>query len=326
RLEKRFGPMLVSMAGAFFLSTGYFIASISQGNFIILCLGVGIPCGIGTGCSYVCCLVVPTKNFPEHKGLATGISVAGFGAGAILLTTIVKSILATTPSISVLEIFRILALIYGLVIFSCSFLLYYAKQMESLTDQKIQVNFSDRRLWVLFATMFTGTFAGLLIIGNAKLIALSMNYLEETATLSITLLSLGNMSGRVFWGYMLDKIGIDKALALAYSILFVSTLALNFIAPSVILLNVSLVAIGIGFSSNFVLFAAKTTQLFGADKLGYIYPYIFLAYGIAGVIGPFVGGWLFDLNQNYTLAIFISGFMTLLGGGLYQSRVKMMRV
>jgi OFA family oxalate/formate antiporter-like MFS transporter len=265
-------------------------------------------------------LVVPAHNFPDHKGLATGIAVGGFGAGAILLTYVVKFMLAAAPDSTVLELFRLIGISYAIVIsISIIFLRFNTKPNIPVSETSIpSFSFTDPRFIILFVTMFAGTFAGLLILGNAKPLALSLGYNEEVATLSITLLAIGNMSGRVFWGWLLDKIGVDKSLLYAYFILFFAIVLVSFVSPSEWMLNVVLVLVGLGFSSNFVLFAGKTAQIYGIDKLGLIYPFIFLAYGIAGVIGPFVGGWLFDINQNYSLALLISGGMTLFGLILYQ--------
>ncbi len=320
KFQKKFGPQLTASLGVICLFLGYILAYYSQGNFLILSLSIGGLCGIGTGFCYVCCLVVPAHNFPDHKGLATGIAVGGFGAGAILLTYVVKFMLAAAPDSTVLELFRLIGISYAIVIsISIIFLRFNTKPNIPVSETSIpSFSFTDPRFIILFVTMFAGTFAGLLILGNAKPLALSLGYNEEVATLSITLLAIGNMSGRVFWGWLLDKIGVDKSLLYAYFILFFAIVLVSFVSPSEWMLNVVLVLVGLGFSSNFVLFAGKTAQIYGIDKLGLIYPFIFLAYGIAGVIGPFVGGWLFDINQNYSLALLISGGMTLFGLILYQ--------
>jgi OFA family oxalate/formate antiporter-like MFS transporter len=323
KLEKRFGPRPIALAGGIFLFMGYYLAYMSGGDFTLLCFAIGGLCGLGTGCGYVCCLVTPAKNFPDNKGLATGVAVGGFGAGAILLTTIVKGLLASNPDTTVLELFKFIGLVYGAIILVCSLFLSYDKsgQITAVMAEESFV-FSDIRFIILFVTMFAGTFAGLLILGNAKPIALSLGYSEGIATFSITLLAIGNMTGRVLWGWVLDKIGVDKTLFISYLILLGATIMISFMAPSEMLLNVVLVFVGLGFSANMVMFASKTAQIYGVNKLGIIYPYVFLAYGIAGVIGPFVGGWLFDINQNYSLALMISTIMTVIALILYQSTLK----
>lgn len=321
KLEKKYGPKTIAFVGGICLFSGYFLAYLSQGNFILLCLGIGGFCGIGTACCYVCCLVVPAKNFPSHKGFSTGIAVGGFGAGAILLSFVVKTLLANNTGITVLALFKYIALAYGGIVLIFSLLLQYPKN-ETVANNSTKFNIYDSNFIVLFFTMFAGTFAGLLILTNAKPIVISYGYDENIATLSISLLAIGNMSGRVIWGLFLDKIGVDKTLYIAYLIMISATFLLNFMPMSENVLYVILVLIGLGFSSNMIVFAGKTVQLYGVDKLGIIYPYIFLGYGIAGVIGPLVGGFLFDIFKNYHLALSISGVMSLIGLIVYASFVN----
>lgn len=318
RLEKRWGTKVIAFNGATFLFLGYLLAYFSKGNFLVLCIGIGGFCGLATGCGYVCCLVVPNKLFPSQKGLATGISVAGFGAGAILLTSLVKYLTSTYPEIQVLEIFAILGWVYGTILWVCAlFLTYPTTLIEEAKSPTFVFPLKDSQWKILFATMFCGTFAGLMVIGNAKPIVLSFGFAEDLATFSIMLLSLGNMAGRVFWGFSVDRFGISKVLPFAYAITLVSCVLLAFVGNETLLLILSLVGLGIGFSSNFVLFAAKTSQWYGIEKLGLVYPIIFLAYGISGIMGPIAGGWFFDEFKNYDIALFMATGITALGLAIF---------
>ncbi len=323
RLERKFGPQKVAIIGAVFLYCGYFLASLSGGDFLNICLSIGLLCGIGTGFGYVCCLVVPAKNFPMNKGLATGISVGGFGAGAILLTYVVKYLQIEQPDISVLSIFQTLGYIYGALIMLCTTFLKYDGMAQNTV---LSSNFSpamlmkDRNYWILFLTMFAGSFAGLQIIGNAKSIVLSLSFTDDIATNCILILSLGNMTGRVVWGFVIDKIGVDKSLFIAYSILLTALCGISFLANNVFAVNILVLMIGVGYSSCMVLFAAKTLQVYGVDKYGLVYPFVFMAFGFAGVLGPIIAGKLFDINQSYILPILLSACITGLGLLFYNTR------
>ena len=237
----------------------------------------------------------------------------------------IKYLLAIQPESTVLELFRIIGTAYGIIISICIIFLKYKETVNENIEVIVETSlfsFTEKRFVILFLTMFAGTFSGLLILGNAKPMAVSMGYSEEIATRGITLLAIGNMTGRIFWGWLMDKISIDRTLLIAYLVLFISIAFIHFMGPAEWVFNLVFILIGLGFSSNFVLFAGKTAQLYSINKLGIVYPYIFLAYGIAGIIGPFVGGWLFDINQSYTAALIISAIMTLAGLILYQVSLK----
>lgn len=322
KFEKKYGPMLAAIVGGVCLYSGYFLATISGGNFTVLCLGIGVLGGIGTGFCYVCTIVVAAKNFPLQKGLVTGIVVGGFGAGAMVLTYFIKYLISIQPDVQVLEIFKFLGYINGFTILTCSFLLNYDRTSVVQTTNDFAFLFTNKDFITLFVAMFAGSFAGLLVIGNVKPISLSLGFTDDIATTSILLLSFGNMSGRVIWGFVMDKVGVNKTLIVAYSILCISAIMVNFIAPSDTLLYICLLLVGLGYSSIFVLFVNKSAQIYGVDKLGVVYPYVFLSYGFAGIIGPLVGGLLFDLTQSYVYALVFSGILTAFAASFYTIRMK----
>jgi len=55
--------------------------------------------------------------------------------------------------------------------------------------------------------------------------------------------------------------------------------------------------IGFNFGGNFALFPAITADLFGNRNVGSNYPFVFLAYGIAGIAGPQIAGFFKDRAQ-----------------------------
>ncbi len=48
------------------------------------------------------------------------------------------------------------------------------------------------------------------------------------------------------------------------------------------------------------------SELFGGvSKIGTIYPLVFLAYGLAAIVGPMIGGLFFDITGSYSVALLI---------------------
>ncbi|XP_071949771.1 apicoplast pyruvate carrier 1-like isoform X2 [Antedon mediterranea] len=85
KLEKRFGPRHIALAGGLLMSTGVLLSYFTiQISFVLLSVTYGIVVGIGTGIAYVPPLVCALKWFPEKTGLVSGIIVAGFGGGAFI--------------------------------------------------------------------------------------------------------------------------------------------------------------------------------------------------------------------------------------------------
>ncbi|MDZ7838828.1 MAG: MFS transporter [Actinomycetota bacterium] len=312
---KKIGPRLSSIISAILFSSGYFLASLSQGNLFLLITGIGIISGFGIGFGYVSSLTTPLKWFPRQKGLITGISVAGFGAGAILLSQLVQILL--NNGISILGIFKIISISYGIIVLLSALVISNPpnnnKDKASETNSfNIKYLLKNGYLWLLFYFMFSNTFSGLLIIGNLKPIGLSYGIGNLYATLSISFIAIGNSIGRVIWGKLTDHIGGKKTIF--YSIVFLSTSILLLLALANINYAFLIISflIGIGFGSNFVLYANEICNTYGTQNLENIYPSVHLSYGFAGIIAPLVGGFLFDATKTYNFAIILASAISII--------------
>jgi len=322
KIEKILGPRITAMISAVLFSAGYLLASFSGGRVCILLIGVGVISGAGIAFAYVTSLATPIKWFPNLAGSITGISVAGFGGGAIVLSWIVKILLGN--NVPVLQIFRIVGISYGIIVFFSALLFSVPEKTQDASagsSQSVIELLRDTRIWALFLAMFAGTFAGLLVIGNLKPIGMNFGVSEIHAITAISFLAIGNMVGRVIWGFVSDKIGGRKSIILALTLLAIFTVLIIPGAQSDWIFLFIPFLVGLGFGANFVLFATEVTQLYGTDNLGTIYPYVFLSYGFAGIIGPSIGGWLFDVTHSYIIPILLSAVICALGALIFRSMI-----
>src|SRR6202453_3838421 len=81
-LVDRFGPRPVVIGGAFLVAIAWVINSMAS-TLTLLYVAAAIG-GIGTGSVYGTCVGNALKWFPKNRGLAAGITAAGFGAGAAI--------------------------------------------------------------------------------------------------------------------------------------------------------------------------------------------------------------------------------------------------
>jgi OFA family oxalate/formate antiporter-like MFS transporter len=316
KLLVKLGFKKTALLGALLFCLGYIIASISDGNVLILTFGIGLIAGASISFGYVCSLTLIVQWLPNNKGLATGISVAGFGCGAIILSQLVEILLVN--GLDVLEIFRLIGIIYGtiLILSTLGLSTPVNSASDNLEKNTVTLNnselFKDKRFWALVCGMFAGTFSGLLIIGNLKPIGLYFQIDEQYATLAIGLFAIGNTTGRLIWGYLADTIGTRLAIVLALLFLAFSVILLSVLSTTLGFIILSIL-IGFGFGANFVLFATGVIHTFSVQRLGFIYPYVFLAYGFAAILGPFIGGWLFDLVGNFQTSMIIAAVVSICG-------------
>lgn len=311
RLQERVGPRPVAALGGVLFAAGYLVAAHSAGRFAPLLAGVGVLAGAGVGCAYVCALATGMKWFPHHRGLITGVTVAAFGLGAIVLANAATALMGR--GVGVLTVFEWVGWICGAAVLAGALLLDVPPQFRAAPAVRgipLARLLQDRNCWVLSMGIFGGTFAGLLVIGNLKPIALAAGADPSWAVHAISGFAVGNALGRVVWGHLVDRLG---RIAIPISLLFLSGAVLALTIPA---LGGSLpgvaALVGFGYGACFVLYPAQVATRYGVAQVGHIYPLIFLLYGVAGLTAPLVGGLFHDLWGTYVPAIFAAGSLTAL--------------
>ncbi|MFP4011995.1 MAG: MFS transporter [Spirochaetaceae bacterium] len=311
KVLRKLGPRITAGAGAVLFTTGYLIASFSGGSFPIILIGIGVVTGAGIGAGYVCPLTVGMKWFPNNKGLVTGVAVAGFGGGAVLLSVLVQYLLATVGW-GVLPTFRLVGLLFGGAAFVAAMLLREPESAQTAAAGRESRTVPLRHyvlsgpFLLLWLGIFTGTFAGLLTVGNLKPIILNSGLSDDIATIGISVFALGNAAGRIIWGQIHDRAGSRATIILSLAFLaltlvpFLTQPAAPFMLPTVALA-------GIGFGACFVVYAASMVEFFGTELFPRLYPICFLGYGLAGITAPGTGGLIADTTGSFIPAILLSG-------------------
>jgi OFA family oxalate/formate antiporter-like MFS transporter len=323
RLLVPWGPRRVALLGGLLFACGHLTSSASAGQFVWLLTGSGLLGGVGIGFGYVAALTTGMQWFPCHKGFVAGVAVAGFGAGAIILSSLTTVLLRN--GYTVMDIFQVIGLGYGALVCLASASLFRppcAAGERGHLDLKYVLK--DRVFRALATGIFCGTFAGLLVIGSLKPIGMDGGSTSGAATAAISLFALGNASGRLAWGWLFDRFG--------YSVI---PLSLMFLGATLTLLLVARLApaafaasaffVGFGFGACFVLYAAQVALRYGAEQVASVYPLVFLAHGVAGITGPPLGGYLYDCTRSYVWAL-VAGIAVLAFGAWRTFRVRSVRL
>src|SRR6202171_2086943 len=93
-LVDRFGPRPVVLGGAICVALGWIIDSYASSLSELY--AAAIVAGVGAGCVYGTCVGNALKWFPDRRGLAAGLTAAGFGAGAALTVIPIASMIQTS--------------------------------------------------------------------------------------------------------------------------------------------------------------------------------------------------------------------------------------
>src|SRR6266705_3032393 len=83
RLQDKLGPFFISLTGCILLTVGFLLSARTTSlTYLIICFGVVV--GIGNGFGYATPIPVMAKWFPDRRGLAVGLAVAGYGGGSAI--------------------------------------------------------------------------------------------------------------------------------------------------------------------------------------------------------------------------------------------------
>ncbi|MGE4454325.1 MAG: MFS transporter [Sphaerochaeta sp.] len=314
RLLAKQGPRIPSLIGSLLYLAGYLLASFSHGSFMLLLLAVGVISGAGIGFAYVVPLSVGMQWFPRQKGLITGLSVGGFGGGSIILSSVIEA--SKLSGIALNRFFMLYSVISGSLLLVSSLLLSVPEGREHETRKVEQgrEKTEGKAMLLSILGMFSGTFAGLLLVGNLAPYALSRGLVEELSILSVVLFSIGNLSGRIAWGHIFDKRGYRVIpLSLLLSALFYAILR---VASNSYLFLAGVLVLGFLFGSQFVLYAGYLSRTYGVASFSRRYPLVFLSYGFAGIIAPGIGGWIRDISGSYNGAVLLCFLLLLVSGSV----------
>ena len=124
-LVDRFGPKLIVMAGGVLAMAAWALDSVAT-TLPMLYLA-GIVGGIGAGAVYGTCIGNALKWFPDKRGLAAGLTAAGFGAGAALTIIPIRDMIVTS---GYQHTFLFFAILQGGVVFLLSWFLESPRREE----------------------------------------------------------------------------------------------------------------------------------------------------------------------------------------------------
>ncbi len=310
RVLEKVGPRRMGMAGGVIYGLGYLVAGYSTGAWPMVWLGIGLMTGIGIGLGYVCPLTTCVRWFPNQKGLVTGIAVAGFGGGAIVLAELVEWLVGLGWSAT--AIFRMLGYVLSVIVVLCATVLRFpGPAPEPPPPPRGMALWMNPHFLRLVAGMFGGTFGGLLVIGHLKPIALVAGLSSQAGAYAVGTFAIGNAIGRIGWGLFYDRYGY-RMVTISMGFLAFSLIGLLDSGVAWRFVGASMVA-GFGFGACFVVYAADVASHFGPKQVATLYPKIFLFYGLAGILGPLAGGLLYDLTGGYLWPIITAVTISTLG-------------
>ncbi|MBN1974841.1 MAG: OFA family MFS transporter [Sedimentisphaerales bacterium] len=352
--QKKSGPRVVAFTGGIVLGIGYLLAGFMGTNFWGVLVCIGLLGGAGIGLAYVCPIAALAKWFPDKKGLIMGLAVAGFGFGALIWVKLTQGFKFGTFDLSpgwtglfgagwdVSAVFKLYGILFAALVSIGSLVMINppegwlpagwtppakGKGSEGGVNMIPSQISKTYQFWVLFINFTFGAGAGLMVIGIIALFgksALVKAGIDSSEAVVMTGTAMGlfyallNGLGRIIWGAMSDYLGRKKSIVLMNLFQGVMMIIFYFIGGNEWGLYIGAAIIGFNFGGNFALFPAATADLFGNKNVGENYPWLFMAYGVGGIVGPMLGGYM-GKQETWMWAFVPAGIACIIAGVLAMS-------
>lgn len=230
-LVDRFGPRPVVAGGAILAALAWVMNSYA--TTLTELYAAAVVAGLGAGGVYGTCVGNALKWFPDRRGLAAGLTAAGFGAGAALTVIPIASMIQSSGYEKTFFFFGILQ---GVIIFGCAMFLTKAVTPKGVMAQprivttKVDYNVAQMirtpAFWLTYVLFVAVAAGGLMATAQIGPIAkdygfnkLPMEFLGFTLPLLTLTLSIDNLANgftRPLCGFISDRIGRENTMLLVF--------------------------------------------------------------------------------------------------------------
>ncbi len=332
-LVDKFGPRNLVLVGGALAGIGWYLSA-GATTTTSLYLAYALS-GVGAGVVYGTAIGSALKWFPDHRGLAAGLTAMGFGAGSALTVQPIQDMITSSGYGATLQQWGI---IQGAIVVVASLFLkappkgwlprtwtlearaVEVKKRQTALDFSPMEAASTKQFWVLYFMMTMVATGGLM--ATAQLAPMAASYkvdkfpvnflwLNMTAiTFALSADRVVNGLCRPFWGWVSDHIGREKTMSLAFGLegVAISLLVLSLeVFKSPLLFVIMSGFTFFGWAEIFSLFPATVGDFFGRKYATTNYGFLYTAKGTASVFVPIgsalAAGKAFDFRADVLLLI-----------------------
>ncbi|QCN94098.1 oxalate/formate MFS antiporter [Azospirillum argentinense] len=299
----KFGPRIVVLIGGVFCAAAWAVNSVAD-SLAMLYLGAALG-GIGAGGVYGTCVGNALKWFPDRRGLAAGLTAAGFGAGSALTVVPIANMIHSSGYEATFMTFGIGQ---GAVILALAWFLASPKkgQVPEVTRSAVsqtRESYTPVQMlktpvfWVMYA-MFVMVAAGGLM-ATAQLGPIAKDFHLDGVPVSIMGLTLPALTfalsidrvlngvTRPFFGWVSDHIGRENTMFIAFALECVGILALNQWGHNPVAFVILTGLVFFAWGEIYSLFPALCGDSFGSKFATTNAGLLYTAKGTASLVVPF---------------------------------------
>jgi OFA family oxalate/formate antiporter-like MFS transporter len=300
-LVDRFGPRPVVAAGAVLVAIAWIMNSTADSLGMLY--AAAVVAGIGAGCVYGTCVGNALKWFPDRRGLAAGLTAAGFGAGAALTVIPIANMIQSSGYKATFFTF---ALIQGAAILVLAVLLVrpkppaHAKPARRISQSHRE--FSPREMmktpvfWLLYAIFVAVAAGGLMATAQIGPIAkdygvaatqfMVFGTMMPLLTLTLSIDNLANGLTRPLCGFLSDRFGRENTMFIVFLGEGLALLGLLHFGHNPVAFLVFAPMIFLFWGEIFSIFPAVCADTFGSKNAAANAGTLYTAKGTASLLVP----------------------------------------
>jgi len=301
----KFGIRKLMSIGAILIALGWILGGTIATSPFHLYIYYGIIAGTGAGIIYISCVANAVKWFPDKRGLAVGVTAAGFGGGAALA---IMPIAATIHSIGWAKAMALWGLGQGIIALITAMILrhppagwapagWHPAAQKAVLQSKVNYRWTQTltrpEFYLLYVMFFFACLGGLIATANLSQIAKVLKVSDAKVwgmaivPLTATLTSACNALSRILWGTVSDRLGRENTMFLTFGIEAILVYAVTKIAGAPLAFVALFSFIFLFWGEIYSLFSATTGDVFGPKYASANYGMVYTSKGLASVFAGF---------------------------------------
>ena len=335
-LGPRRGPKLMVAFGGIMVAIGWVINSTAD-SLSMLYFGAVIG-GIGGGAVYATSVGHAVKWFPDRRGLAVGLTAAGYGAGAALTVIPIRYVIETSGYEAAFFWFGIFQ---GGIVFVLAWLLR-GPELSEINTTAPKVAQSARSyaptevlqtpvFWLLYIMFVMVSGSGLMATAQIAPIASDFGVantvlLFGATTISVALIvdNVANGTARPLFGWISDNIGREYTMAIAFSLGGVAYWLLGSLGTAPWAFVVFAALIFLTWGEIFSLFPSTCTDTFGPKFATVNLSLLYTAKGASAFLTP-LANIIKDATGDWHMVFLVTTLMNFAVVGLALFVLRPMR-
>ncbi|HWX80595.1 MAG TPA: oxalate/formate MFS antiporter [Steroidobacteraceae bacterium] len=302
-LVDRFGPRWIVVIGGALCGIAWSINSIAD-SLPMLYFAAAIG-GIGAGGVYGTCIGHALRWFPNRRGLAAGLTAAGFGAGSALTIIPIANMIKAS---GYQHTFLTFGVFQGVVVFVLGFLLLVPPVSLMVAPPKLAPGASRFQakplemvktpiFWVMYAMFVMMATGGLMAVAQLAPIAKDFKIADvpvsligltlPALTFALTIDRILNGLCRPFFGWVSDHIGRENTMFIAFALEGAGILALANLGTNPVLFVILSGVVFFGWGEIYSLFPATVSDTFGTTYATSNAGLLYTAKGTAALLVPY---------------------------------------